>query len=112
MIAHLVLFRPKPSLSREERGALLDALENALADIPEIRRAHVGRRVFAGRPYDEQNTEQFPFAAILEFDSEQDLRRYLDHPAHEELGRQFYLASERALVFDFDLASDARALLA
>lgn len=112
MIAHLVLFRPKPSLNGAERGAFIDALERALAGIPEIRRAQVGRRVFAGRPYDEQNSEQFPFAAILEFDTEHDLHRYLDHPAHEELGRQFYLAAERALVFDFDLGSDARALLA
>lgn len=110
MLAHVVLFRPKPDLTDLERGAFLDALEHALVNIPLITRARVGRRLTVGRPYDQLNTEQFPFAAILEFDKEADLREYLDHPAHQQLGEQFYVASERALVFDFDLTDHPREL--
>ena len=110
MLAHVVLFRPKPELTDRERGAFIDALEHALVNIPLITRARVGRRITLGRLYDEQNTEEFPFAAILEFAREADLREYLDHPAHQQLGEQFYFASARALVFDFDLTDHPREL--
>ncbi|MGH9173372.1 MAG: Dabb family protein [Vicinamibacterales bacterium] len=110
MVAHVVLFRPKPDLPDLERIAFIDALEHALVSIPLIKRARVGRRLTFGRAYDEQNSEQFPYAAILEFEKEADLRQYLDHPAHERLGEQFYHASERALVFDFDLKDHASEL--
>jgi hypothetical protein len=112
LIAHLVLFRPKEELTAAERTAFVDALAQAFVDIPLIKRAHVGRRLTIGRAYDTENQEQFPYAAILEFESEDALRRYLDHPAHQRLGEQFYFASERALVFDFELTTDPRALLA
>jgi hypothetical protein len=112
VVAHVVLFRPKPGLSDAERNAFIDALEAALTHIPLIQRALVGRRLTVGRPYDTQNAEHFPFAAILEFDSEASLRAYLDHPAHQRLGEQFYFAAERALVFDFALTDDPRTLLA
>ena len=112
MVAHVVLFRPKPGLTDAERNAFIDALESALTRIPLITRALVGGRITIGRAYDQQNAEQFPFAAILEFASEADLREYLDHPAHRRLGEQFYLAAERALVFDFAVTDDPRQLLA
>lgn len=111
MFAHVVLFRPKSELTAVARSAFIDALEHALVNIPLIKRARVGRRITVGRPYDQQNTEPFPFAAILEFETEADLRGYLDHPAHERLGEQFYLTSERALVFDFELRDEVKDLL-
>jgi hypothetical protein len=54
------------------------------------------------RPYDELNAANFPFAAMLEFETEGDLRAYLEHPAHQMLGAQFYVTSDAALVFDFE----------
>ena len=62
-----------------------------------------------GRQYDNMNAQQFPYAAILEFDSEADLRAYLDHPAHEKLGEQFYFTSDGALAFDFEMLEPDRA---
>ena len=103
MIAHVVLFRPKPELSDGERQAFVDALEHALTNIDLIKRATIGRRLTLGRLYDQQNAADFPFAAILEFATEADLRAYLEHPAHMTLGRQFYFASEQSLVFDYAL---------
>jgi hypothetical protein len=108
MIAHLVLFRPKPGLSDDERRAFLAALQHALTNIPLIQRARVGRRVTLGRQYDRQSTHDFPYAAILEFASEQDLRGYLEHPAHEMLGAQFYVTSEAAMVLDLELLDSDR----
>ena len=102
MMAHVVLFRPKPGLTAEERQVFVDALEHALTKIDLIKRATIGRRVALGRLYDQIATD-FPFAAILEFASEADLRAYLDHPAHVNLGRQFYVASEEALALDYEV---------
>ena len=103
MIAHIVLFRPKADLSEDQRRAFVTALEYSLVNIPLIKRARVGRRLTIGRLYDQQNTQDFPFVAILEFDSEVDLRAYLEHPAHQMLGAQFYVTADAALVFDYEL---------
>lgn len=101
MIAHLVLFKPRPDLSGADRQALLDAMRIAFTNIPEIRRARVGRRRILGRPYDALARVDFEYAAVLEFDTEAALRAYLDHPAHVDLGRRFGESAEVALVFDF-----------
>ena len=103
MVAHVVLFRPKPELTGDDRRAFLAALQHALTSIPVIQRSRVGRRLTLGRQYDSLNPQEFPYAAILEFASEDDLRTYLEHPAHEMLGAQFYTTSQAAMVFDFEL---------
>lgn len=103
MIAHIVLFRPKADLTADQRRAFVTALEHAFGSIPLIKRARVGRRLVMGRQYDQQNTHDFPFVAVLEFDSEAGLRGYLEHPAHEMLGAQFYVTSDAAFVFDYEL---------
>lgn len=108
MVAHVVLFRPKPDLVEDQRRTFVTALEHALSSIPLIKRARIGRRITLGRQYDEMNASIFPFVAILEFDNEAALREYLEHPAHEMLGAQFYITSEAALVFDFELLDGPR----
>jgi hypothetical protein len=107
MVTHIVLFRPKADLTLDQRRAFVTALEHALSNISLIRTARVGRRITLGRQYDDLNAQSFPFAAILEFDTEADLRRYLEHPAHEMLGTQFYITSEAALVFDYEIVEGA-----
>jgi hypothetical protein len=113
VIAHVVLFRPKPDLTDDQRRAFVAALEHTLVNIPLIKRARVGRRVTVGRLYEEQNAHDFPFVAILEFDSEADLRAYFEHPAHQMLGAQFYVTSDAAFVFDYELLEglEVRSLL-
>jgi hypothetical protein len=106
MIAHVVLFQPRADLSAADREAFAASFERALTGIPEVRRARVGERVNLGRQYDQQNARDFSHAAIIEFDSEADLRAYLEHPAHQELGQRFYQAAEAALVYDFALHDD------
>jgi hypothetical protein len=108
MVAHVVLFRPKPNLTSDQRRAFIAALEHAFTNIPLIKQARIGRRLTLGRQYDRHNAHDFPFAAILEFASESDLRAYLEHPAHDMLGAQFYITSEAALVFDFELLEGNR----
>ncbi len=102
MICHIVLFRPRPSLSPDERALLVAALKNAVSGIPQIRKAVVGERIRLNRPgYETLMAEHFEYSAILDFDSEADLRAYLDHPAHDDLGRLLYSFAEAVLAYDF-----------
>ena len=102
MISHIVLFRPKASLSAEQRTQLIDALRNAVSGIPFIKRTTIGKRVLLNRPgYETQMAEHYEYSAILDFDSEFDLRAYLDHPAHDTLGKMLFVSAERVLAYDF-----------
>lgn len=103
MIAHVVLFTPRASLSPADRQGLVDDLERALQAIPEIRRARIGRRRLLGYAYDAVGPAQFEFVVLLEFDSEADLGSYLHHPAHVALGRWFHHGAEVALAADFEV---------
>jgi hypothetical protein len=112
VIAHIVLFRPRPSLPPETRAALADALIGALRDIPAVRRARVGRRVTHGRPYEQLMKVDYEYAAVLEFDDVAGLEAYLAHPAHDALGARFFEAFEEALMYDYDLREGADAVAA
>lgn len=109
MIAHVVSFTPRASLTSEERRTLVDDVQRALQAIPAIRRARLGRRRQFGYAYDTAGPVHFEFVMILEFDTAEDLRAYLHHPDHVALGRWFYQGSEVALAQDFELV-EAEAL--
>lgn len=102
MIAHIVLFRPRATLTSPERQSLVDALRGAVEGIDAIRKASIGKRLLLDRPgYETMMHEHYEYAAILEFSSEEDLRRYLDHPAHVELGRLLFTSADAVLAYDF-----------
>ena len=102
MVSHIVLFRPKSSLTNVERQTLITSLRQAVDGIASIKRAVVGRRIFLGRPgYETQMAEHYEYSAILEFDSEADLRAYLDHPAHTSLGSLLFTSADAVLAYDF-----------
>jgi hypothetical protein len=102
VISHVVLFRPKPSLSDDEKRTLISALQRAVSGIPSIKRTTIGRRITLNRPgYEAQMAEHYEYSAILEFDNEADLRAYLDHPSHLDLGRLLFTSAEAVLAYDF-----------
>ena len=114
MIAHVVLFEPRADLSDAERGDLLEGLRLAARDVPGVRAVRVGRRVRHGVPgYEQLMGNGYSFAAIVEFDTVDDLRAYLAHPAHERVGRHFVESSARALAYDYEMvdAAEGAALL-
>ena len=102
MIIHIVLFRPRVTLTGSEREALVAALRKAVDGIPQVSRVTIGKRILINRPgYESLMTEHFEYAAVLEFASETDLRVYLDHPAHHELGQRLFTSAEAILAYDF-----------
>jgi hypothetical protein len=103
MLVHVVLFRPKPGLPETDRKAMFAALHAAANEIPTVRRFQVGARVSHGAAYEALMTQDFPFAAIIEFDDLAGLQAYLRHPRHETLGELFYRFQEAALAYDYEL---------
>lgn len=82
---------------------MVRALRRAVEGIPQIKRFTIGTRILLKRPgYEMQMPEHYEYLAILEFDSERDLRAYLDHPAHDELGKMLFAAAEAVLAYDFE----------
>lgn len=110
MIAHVVLFEPKPGLTEQERQDLIDGLRRAARDVAAVRRLRVGRRIRHGVPgYEQAMRDDYSFAAIIEFDTVEDLRAYLAHPAHAIVGRHFSESSVRALAYDYELGDTVNA---
>jgi len=102
MLLHVVLFRPKLGISETDRTAMFAALNEAAREIPTVRRFRIGSRVTHGAAYETVMTEDFPFAAIIEFDDLAGLQAYLRHPKHEALGRLFYQLQAAALAYDYE----------
>jgi len=103
VIAHVVLLQPRPDLTPHQRADAVETLTRAAANVPEIRRFRLGRRVKHGLPgYEQLMTQDFEFALIVEVDDVDALKRYLQAPAHDELGRLFYTATSAALAYDYD----------
>jgi hypothetical protein len=111
VIAHLVLFRPRPDLDGDETRALIDAFVRAVSLIPSVRSTRVGRRARLGAGYEQLPQPDLTYLAIVEFDDEAGLRAYLEHPAHVEIGRRFWEASAQQQVYDFELAAGVDAHL-
>jgi hypothetical protein len=104
MIAHVILFKPKPDLTPEQRQAVIDGLRAAARGIPAIRTMRVGRRIKHGLPgYEQAMREDFEYMAIVEVDDLDGLKAYLAHPLHTAIGQHFTQASSAALAYDYDM---------
>jgi hypothetical protein len=104
MIAHVVLFKPKPELANAQRDAIIADLKAAAAGIPSIRALRIGRRVRHGHTgYEQLMREDFEYVVIIEFDDVEGLSAYLTHPKHAAIGSHFMQASAAALAYDYEL---------
>jgi hypothetical protein len=104
VISHIVLFKPRPTVGLAERVAIVEHLKTAIAQCPTVRGCRVGRRVQHGLPgYEQQMSEDYQFALILEFDSVEGLTAYLQHPAHAGIGGLFTTAASASLAYDYEV---------
>ena len=100
---HVVLFKPRADLRPSDRAAFVSALERAIKEIPTVRGVRVGRRVTCGAGYEKTAPDAADFLAVIEFDDLAGLQSYLEHPAHEELGRRFNESMAGGFAYDFEL---------
>jgi hypothetical protein len=105
MVLHVVLFQPRPDLAVADRVAIVEALENALRQIPSIRGFQLGRRVRHGAAYERPTAVDLAFAAILEFENLAGLEEYLHHPAHQALGRHFMQSLASSAIYDYEVVN-------
>lgn len=111
MIAHVVLFSPRPDLSDAQRRQVIEALTAAAGEIPTIKRFRIGKRVKHGIPgYEQLMRDDFEFAAILEFEDVEGLKTYLAHPSHTALGHHFMASATKALAYDYAVVEAADAV--
>ncbi len=104
MISHIVLFKPRLTLGPVERTAIVEQLKTAIAQCPTVRGCRVGRRVQHGLPgYEQQMSEDYQFALILEFDDVDGLLAYLRNPAHAGIGGLFTSAASASLAYDYEV---------
>jgi hypothetical protein len=110
VIVHVVLLSPKPDLSAAQRAAAIGTLSRATADIPDIRRYRIGRRIKHGLPgYEQVMQQDYEIALLLEFDDVDALRRYLAAPAHGALGHLFSTATSAAIAYDYEVVEGSEA---
>lgn len=104
MIAHIVLFEPKPGISVEHRGQFLKTLRQTMEGVPGIQRARVGRIFSLGLlPESTGGQLTYSYAAVLEFADREALDVYFKHPAHDVLRSQFWELCLRTLIADADI---------
>ena len=103
MIAHIVLFTPRHDLDLNDRRALAAAFEHAITAIPEVTRARVGRLARHGAGYEATTPDAPQYGAIIEFENIAALQAYLQHEAHEELGRRLWESTQSVAVYDYEV---------
>ncbi len=102
MVSHLVLLKPRPDLTREQRARLIDAFERAVREIPDVRHVRIARRFTHGAGYETGMPDSADVLVMLDFDDAAGLAAYLQHPAHKDLGERFGDSLAAALVYDFE----------
>ena len=102
MILHIVVIEPHPGSEPAALARAQSDLQEAVRQIPSIRRLRVGPRVRHGLPgYEEQMRIDFAYAAVFEFDDQAGLEAYLRHPFHATLARHFATLGRQALAYDY-----------
>ena len=104
MVSHIVFFNPKATLGDGDLLVFAQSMQDAMRQIPGISRALIGQSVNIEPSYPRSLGDQtYRYAAVLEFPSEVELRAYLEHPLHREIGRLFWEACGSAIVVEAEL---------
>ena len=103
MILHVVFYQPKASATTEELAELVDAIERASREIPDIRQVRAGRARDFGFSYSERSLGQkLGYMAVFEFNDLDGLKAYLMHEKHTMLAKIFWNACEETMIVDVE----------
>ena len=103
MIAHVVLFEPKATITEVDRETFLDAMKLAFKEIPSVTRSMVAKRQLIGAGYESKlGDNTYSYVSVVEFECLVGLKSYLEHPLHQKLGQLFWEYCERTLIVDAD----------
>jgi hypothetical protein len=103
MIAHVVLFEPKATITEADRTTFLEAMKTAFREIPTVTRSLVAKRQLIGAGYEAKlGDTTYSYVSVVEFEDVAGLRNYLEHALHQRLGQLFWQYCERTLIVDAD----------
>lgn len=101
MIAHVVLFEPKATITEGDRENFLNTMKIAFKQIPSVVRSMVAERQLVGAGYEAIiGDKTYSYVSVVEFNDAYGLLAYLEHPLHAGLGRLFWQYCERTLILD------------
>ncbi len=101
MIAHVVLFEPKATITDQDRETFLDAMKTAFKEISTVTRSMVAKRQLIGAGYESKMGDQtYSYVCVAEFEDIEALETYLEHPLHQRLGQLFWQYCDRTLIID------------
>ena len=101
MIAHVVLFEPKATITEADREAFLETMKVAFQEIPTVQRSMVGERQSIGAGYESKlGDNTYSYVSVVEFADLSGLRDYLTHPLHQRLGELFWQYCDRTMIVD------------
>jgi hypothetical protein len=101
MIAHVVLFEPKATITEADRDTFLDAMKLAFREIPTVARSMVAKRQSIGAGYEAKvGDKTYSYVSVVEFENVEALKSYLEHPLHGRLGQLFWQYCESTLIVD------------
>ncbi len=102
-VQHVVLIELDDSASAP---AMIQDMDNAFAQIPQIRRWDAGPHIDTGRPV---VLHWYTIGLTTEFASVDDYRAYLAHPAHQALVAKWKPHWKRSEMFDFGSSAPSMA---
>jgi len=101
MIKHMVLFRFRPEVEAAKRDTLLREYVGFPQAHAKMRNFTLGRNI-------SRRDSTFEYAFTVEFESEADLREYLDSPEHEEhVIKRFRPLIEARAIVSYEVKADA-----
>ena len=103
MIAHIVLFTPKPEVTTDAVRSFAQAVLDVCGSVPSIQRAMIGKAISVDPGYTRaMGHSTYKYAAVLEFAHSAALIDYLKHPDHAKLGRLFWDVCESTSVVEVE----------
>src|SRR5262249_5806675 len=98
-----------------ERRQFLAILRTAVDQIPEVKRARIGKTISLVQvPENNIGRKAYSFAAVFDFETASDLQRYLEHAGHQPVREAFWRNCSATLIADVeigDVQSDSAELL-
>ncbi len=99
-LQHVVLFSYPDELSPEDAKDMRDQIQFWTCGIPGIRALHFGRDITGAR------TRGYQYLLYMEFNNEDDLRAYQQHPVHQKFLAWVLDHNCTPLAFDYHLTDD------
>jgi len=108
VIAHIVFLKPKADVGSDSLRSFALSFDRVCQEIPHIKRARVGEVISqTSLPDSLLGGTTYQVAACLEFDDQDGLNGYMNHPLHAQLAKLFWEFCEATMFADVQMHDPA-----